>query len=111
MRVTRLTYGEAESRLGEEPLSSLYRRAQVYQARRQSAGAIRLEFPEVDISVEGEQIIIRPILPLRSRDLVTEELGIAGVEGLAEAGQPLLPGVVADDGQPLDRVVEVLAET
>ena len=78
VRVTRLTYGEAESRLGEEPLSSLYRRAQVYQARRQSAGAIRLEFPEVDISVEGEQIIIRPILPLRSRDLVTEAMLMTG---------------------------------
>ena len=78
VRVTRLTYGEAESRLVEEPLSSLYRRAQVYQARRQSAGAIRLEFPEVDISVEGEQIIIRPILPLRSRDLVTEAMLMTG---------------------------------
>ncbi|MGD2041978.1 MAG: RNB domain-containing ribonuclease, partial [Anaerolineae bacterium] len=78
VRVTRLTYREAQARLEQEPLASLYRWAQIYGARRQAAGAVSLEFPEVDIAVEGEQIVIRPILPLQSRDLVTEAMLMTG---------------------------------
>ena len=78
VRVTRLSYREAEARLDEEPLCSLYRVAQNYHARRQAGGAIALEFPEVNISVQEEQVVIRPILPLRSRNLVTEAMLMTG---------------------------------
>jgi exoribonuclease-2 len=78
VRVTRLSYREADARLDEEPLCSLYRLTQIYHARRQAGGAVTLEFPEIDISVEEEQVVIRPIPPLRSRDLVTEAMLMTG---------------------------------
>jgi exoribonuclease-2 len=78
VRVTRLTYEEAEARLDEEPLRSLHRLAQRHLARRDERGAISLELPEVRIKASGDDVSIRPILPLRSRELVTEAMLMAG---------------------------------
>jgi exoribonuclease-2 len=78
VRVTRLTYEEAESRLGEEPFRSLHRLAQIHEERRQEQGAIYLDLPEVTMRVEDEQVIIEPIPPLASRNLVTEAMLMAG---------------------------------
>ncbi len=78
VRVTRLTYEEAETRLEEKPLQDLYRLAKVNQARRRERGAINLELPEVKIRVEDGQVSIQPLLPLRSRDLVLEAMLMAG---------------------------------
>jgi exoribonuclease-2 len=82
VRVTRLTYAEADARLREEPFLNLYRLAKAHEARRREGGAVFLELPEVDVSVEDGEVQIRPILPLRSRDLVTEAMLMAG-KGLA----------------------------
>ncbi|MGD8625101.1 MAG: RNB domain-containing ribonuclease [Anaerolineae bacterium] len=92
VRVTRLTYGQAEARLEEEPFASLYHLARQHKARRQDAGSISLELPEVKIRVEAGEVDVKPIPPLRSRDLVTEAMLMAGraVAQLAvEAGIPL----------------------
>jgi len=78
VRVTRLTYEEAEARLDEEPLRNLHRLAQQNHARRDRQGAIPLDLPEVRIQASGDDVTIRPILPLRSRDLVTEAMLMAG---------------------------------
>ena len=78
VRVTRLTYEEAEARLDEEPLRGLHRLAVDRQARRAAQGAIRIDLPEVRMRVEEDQVSIRPVLPLRSRDLVTEAMLMAG---------------------------------
>jgi exoribonuclease-2 len=78
VRVTRLTYQEAEARLEEEPLHSLHRLAEQHRLRREEQGALNLDLPEVKIEVDGDQVRIRPILPLRSRDLVTEAMLMAG---------------------------------
>ena len=92
VRITRLTYEEAATRLDEEPLRGLDRLAARYQERRYALGAISLDLPEVRIWLEGERIRIRPIAPLRSRDIVTEAMLMAG-EGAArfalERGLPL----------------------
>jgi exoribonuclease-2 len=86
VRVTRLTYEQAESRLDEEPLRSLYRLARRYQARRLQQGALSLDLPEVKIWADGDQVTIRPIPALRSRDLVTEAMLMVG-EAIARFGQ------------------------
>jgi exoribonuclease-2 len=78
VRVTRLTYEEAEARLDEEPLRSLHRLAQQSWTRRDWQGAIPLDLPEVRIHASGGDVTIRPVLPLRSRDLVTEAMLMAG---------------------------------
>ena len=78
VRVTRMTYQEAEVRLEEEPLRSLYRLAEVHRVRREGRGAISIDLPEVRIRVMGGEVIIEPVLPLRSRELVTEAMLMAG---------------------------------
>jgi exoribonuclease-2 len=78
VRVTRLTYEEVDSRLDEEPLRGLYRLARRNQARREDQGAIWLDLPEVKMRVEGDRVVIHPLLPLRSRDLVTEAMLMTG---------------------------------
>ena len=78
VRVTRLTYEEADARLDEEPLRCLYRLAQKHRARRDERGAIPLDLPEVRIQARGDEVTIRPLLPLKSRELVTEAMLMAG---------------------------------
>jgi exoribonuclease-2 len=78
VRVTRLTYEEAEERLDEEPFRSLHRLARVAQARREERGAISLDLPEVKIDAHDGEVSIRPLPPLRSRQLVTEAMLLAG---------------------------------
>jgi exoribonuclease-2 len=78
VRVTRLAYGEAEERLDEEPLQSLYCLAQRNEARRLEQGAIPLDLPEVKVQVDGERVTILSLPRLKSRDLVTEAMLLAG---------------------------------
>lgn len=78
VRVTRLTYQEAEASLDENPLRELYRLAQDHRARRQERGAANIYLPEVKIRVENGQVEIQPLLRLRSRDLVLEAMLLAG---------------------------------
>ncbi len=78
VRVTRLTYEEAEARLDQEPLLSLHRLARQQGARREARGAIPLDLPEVRIQVSGDVVSIRPVMPLRSHELVTEAMLMAG---------------------------------
>jgi exoribonuclease-2 len=78
VRVTRLTYEEAEERLDEEPFRSFHRLAGVAQARREGQGAISLDLPEVKIDVQDDEVSIRPLPPLHSRQLVTEAMLLAG---------------------------------
>jgi exoribonuclease-2 len=92
VRVTRLTYEEAEAQIEAEPFASLYRLAQVNRARRQANGALNVELPEVKIRVRDGQVVIRPLPPLCSRNLVEEAMIVTG-EAVArfaiERGIPL----------------------
>jgi exoribonuclease-2 len=78
VRVTRLSYAEAEIRLEEAPFQDLLRIAQTHQTRRQERGAININLPEVRIWVEDGRVMIRPLPPLKSRDLVLEAMLVAG---------------------------------
>jgi exoribonuclease-2 len=98
VRVTRLTYRQAEAQIGEAPLRDLYRVAQVNEARRMAQGAFPLELPEVKLRVSGDEIQIESIPPLRSRDLVTEAMLMAGeaVARLAREAEIPLPFTTQD---------------
>jgi exoribonuclease-2 len=98
VRVTRLTYAQAEARLGEEPLQALYRVAQANEARRVAQGAFPLDLPEVKLRLRGDEIQIEPIPPLRSRNLVTEAMLMAGeaVARLAREAEIPLPFTTQD---------------
>jgi exoribonuclease-2 len=80
VRVTRLTYEEAEARIesGEAPFQNLYQLAQSYHAHRHERGAVHIELPEVKISVRDGDIDILPLFPLKSRALVREAMLMAG---------------------------------
>jgi len=80
VRVTRLTYAQAEQRLEDVPFKDLDRlTAQVRELRRKN-GALMLDFPEARIKVVERQVHIRPFPALRSRGLVEEAMILAGAE-------------------------------
>lgn len=78
VRVTRLTYGEVETRLAESPFRELARLAELLQARRRAQGAVFIELPELKVQVENGQVSLQPLAPLKSRDLVAEAMLLAG---------------------------------
>jgi len=78
IKVTRLTYANANELLHEEPLRSMAQLAQSNHNRRLRNGAIQLDLPECKIKVVDGQVMIKPLLPLQSRELVTEAMLMAG---------------------------------
>jgi exoribonuclease-2 len=78
VRVTRLSYAEADTRLGEAPFQDLLRIAQTRQMRREKRGAININLPEVKIWVDDGQVMIRPLEGSKSRDIVLEAMLMAG---------------------------------
>ncbi len=74
LRVTRLTYEEADARLAEEPFRSLEARMSAVRRQRQENNAVLIDFPEVKIAVEQGLVHLKPLLPLRSRALVEEAM-------------------------------------
>jgi len=78
IRVQRLTYAQADARLEETPFSELCQLAENIQGNRWANDATFIEWPEVKIQVQDGQVHIVPLPPLRSRDLVTEAMLLAG---------------------------------
>ncbi|MDR2068518.1 MAG: RNB domain-containing ribonuclease [Spirochaetaceae bacterium] len=87
VRVTRLTYREADTLAGEGgALAALFALADRNRTRRSQAGAVFIRFPEVHIRVSDEEVSIEPIESCRSADLVRECMLLAG-EGAARWAQ------------------------
>jgi exoribonuclease-2 len=78
VRVTRMSYQEAEARLEEAHLAELHRVALINRARRINNSAIEISLPEVKVRAKDGQVEIRPILPLRSREVVREAMLMTG---------------------------------
>ncbi|HET91474.1 MAG TPA: RNB domain-containing ribonuclease [Chloroflexi bacterium] len=78
VRVTRLTYEQAETALDQPPLRELHHLAQAHLARRRERGAVFIQLPEVKIRVRDGEVIIRPLPALNSRALVREAMLMAG---------------------------------
>jgi exoribonuclease-2 len=91
VRVTRLTYEQADTQLGDAPLQELYELAQRREARRLAQGAAAIDLPEVKIRVWGRDVQIRPLPSLRSRSLVSEAMLLAGEAAARVAIQHNIP--------------------
>jgi len=78
IRVTRLTYDEADRRCDEPHLKGLFEFAEKNVRRRQAAGAVTIEFPEVHLHVSGRNIQFTTIPTYRSAEMVRECMLIAG---------------------------------
>ena len=78
IRALRLSYAEAETRLGEAPLAALDAAARRYRARREAQGAASIDLPEVSIRLQDGDIVIRAIDRHGSRAMVTDLMLMAG---------------------------------
>ena len=79
VRVTRLSYDEAQTQLDQSPFSELLAIAQAFEARRVANGAVQIDLPEVKIRLdEAGEVEIRPLPALQSRDLVREAMLMTG---------------------------------
>jgi exoribonuclease-2 len=79
VRVTRISYDEANGRLQEPPFCDLLAAADAYASRRKANGAVIIDLPEVKIRLnEAGNVEIRPLPHLKSRDLVQEAMLMTG---------------------------------
>ena len=84
VKVKRLTYKQAEEQKESEELKPLFEIARKNRARREANGAITIQMPEVDISVDKEtkKVSVQPDVRYESNDMIAELMIIAG-EGAA----------------------------
>jgi exoribonuclease-2 len=78
VRVRRLSYQEAETRLEEEPFRDLLEITGRFRAHRHARDAAAIDLPEVSVRVVEGEVRIRPLPRLRSRNLVTDAMLMAG---------------------------------
>ena len=78
VQVTRLSYDEVEQRIEESEFDAIYRLTQAFRAQRASRDAAFINLPEVSVKLAGDEIRIKPLPDLRSRQLVTDAMLMAG---------------------------------
>ena len=91
VKVSRLSYEQAEAMLHHPPIDGLLSLAKNNEARRMRQGAVSIELPEVDIRVEDGKVAFHPLTALNSQTIVREAMLMAGeaVAGYAfKAGIP-----------------------
>lgn len=90
VRVSSLSYEQAEDMLHTTPFEGLLSLAQNNEAQRKRNGAVNIELPEVDIRVEDGKIVFHTVRSLRSHMIVREAMLMAGE---AVAGYALREGI------------------
>jgi exoribonuclease II len=78
IKVTRLSYKEANEQINNEPLKSIYEITLKFKDKRLQNKAIEINLPEVKIRVKDKDIIFSSILPLASRDMVVNAMLMTG---------------------------------
>ncbi|MDD3119132.1 MAG: RNB domain-containing ribonuclease, partial [Victivallales bacterium] len=78
VRVTRLTYEEAEPQLASGPLQQINLLTESFRRRRLTAGAVPIVLPEVKIGVHDHCVDIRLLPYLASREMVADAMMAAG---------------------------------
>jgi len=79
VKVTRLTYKEADTMLDQSPLKDIYEITSRFRKKREENGAVNINLPEVKVRVKDNGIVDIRVLPeLTSRKLVTDAMLMAG---------------------------------
>lgn len=78
IQAQRLSYDEAATRLNQPVLFRLYEIALLYMERRNRAGAVSIDLPEVKLKVEAGKVSFIRVPDLPSRTLVKEAMVMAG---------------------------------
>jgi exoribonuclease-2 len=78
VKVSRLTYQEADTMAEDLRMRDLFAVAERNFKRRSLAGAVHIELPEVHINVKQGEVTITPVTPYRSAGVVRECMLLAG---------------------------------
>ncbi|MCP4179216.1 MAG: RNB domain-containing ribonuclease [bacterium] len=78
IKVTRLSYKEANEQINTEPLNSIYELTKKFKNKRIENNSIELNLPEVKIKLNDKNILFSPVLPLKSRDMVVNAMLMTG---------------------------------
>jgi exoribonuclease II len=78
VKVTRLTYKEAQQQIGQGDLAQIAVFVERYRDKRRSAGAIELNIPEVKIRLIDGKVSVIPLVAHPSRELVSNSMIMAG---------------------------------
>jgi exoribonuclease-2 len=126
IKAARLSYAQADALLnsGGGPagkdaavLEALHRIAERNQKRREAAGAVSIELPEIHISVKENEVHLEPIVPYRSAAIVRECMLLAGEGAALWAGRQTslggrrlaFPYVSQETGDLPDRILPGMA--
>lgn len=78
VRVTRTTYDAVENQIEESHFSAIYQLTETYRAARVARDAAHIDLPEVSVKLVDDEVLIRPLPKLRSRQMVTDAMLMAG---------------------------------
>ncbi len=78
VRVQRLTYPEVDQRLEQEPFAAMLAITGLFREHRHARDAAAIDLPEVNVRVVEGEVRIRPLPRLRSRNMVTDAMLMAG---------------------------------
>ncbi|GBF05793.1 ribonuclease II [Deinococcus aerius] len=102
VRVTRLTYTEAQERLeaGEEPFVTLARLARASRTLRESEGALSIDLPEVRVKADAGGASVTPLPKPEMRSVVQECMTLAGWAAAIYADDHSIPLPFATQDAP-----------
>lgn len=78
VQVQRDSYEAVNARMDQAPFAQMAKITDAFRARRLARNAARLNLPEVSVKVRDEEVSIRPLPKLASRDMVTDAMLMAG---------------------------------
>ena len=78
VKVTRLTYKEAQQQIDRGDLAQIAVLVERYRIKRRSSGAIELNIPEVKIRIVDGKVSVIPLVAHPSRELVSNSMIMAG---------------------------------
>ncbi|EYB69424.1 ribonuclease II [Deinococcus phoenicis] len=102
VRVTRLTYTQAQQRLeaGEEPFVTLARLARASRELREAEGALSIDLPEVRVKADEQGAAVSPLPRPEMRFVVQECMTLAGWAAAIYADDHALPLPFATQDAP-----------
>lgn len=105
VKVTRTTYDAVEDQIEEPHFSAIYQISEAYQAARDARDAAHIDLPEVSIKLVDDEILIRPLPKLRSRQMVTNAMLMAGEAAarFAEAQNISIPYAIQPSPEEIRR--------
>ncbi len=74
----RSTYEEVDGLLDRPPFDRMAAAAERYRERRRRAGAVRIDLPEVSVRLDGDRVVVRPLVRSGSREMVADIMLMAG---------------------------------